>query len=250
MERFGVGDNGSMRPAPFLISAGLVLAASTSAIHVAAARDPFAAGPVVVISFGLLVFTLTAVVGLLLSRGRWARSLAACVAGGALALSATGDLDVWAIIALAAAAAALFGITGPWLRQWLRQRTAATGPGLRPTLVLIGSLALIPGVGLASPSGLDWQHWLLAASSLALAWAYSRASSAALWGLRLLLAGPIVLAASASPPVGATYLIVHGSVVVALAWSGESLRAAQPLIDRAYGPRSARKLDPRAGDAP
>lgn len=239
-----------MRRSPYLISAALVTAGAASAIHIATAADPFAATSTVVISFGLLVYTLAAVVGLLLSRGRWARYLAAAVAGADLALSATGDLGAGALIALVAGAAALFGVTGPWLKPWLRQRPAAAGPGPRAMLVLLGSLALVPGVGISSPAGLRWQHWLLAAMGLALAWAYSRASSTALWGLRLVLAAPVVLAAAASPPAGALYLSLHGAAVIGLAWSRESLRAAQPLIDRAYGPRAARRLDERAEDAP
>ena len=238
-----------MERAPFTISAAIVAGSFALTAHLAIVPEPFASDSAALLATGVIMFALITAAGLLLSRGRWARRLGFAVVTGQLSLGLVVDLGAWEVITLGLNTLALAGLTGPWLRGWLRQRPAATGPGTRPVLLLLIGLALIPSVSIASPSGLHWQHWALAAVALLGALGYSRASGVALWVLRLAIVPVGALAAAASPPIGALYLAAHLTAVATMAWSNESLRAIRPLLDRAYGPRSPRPLDPRARDS-
>jgi len=239
-----------MQRAPFVISAAVVAGALALTVHLALEPEPFAADSATVLAVGILLFAVITTVGLLLSRGQWALRLGITLVAAQIALGLALDLGAWAFASLGLNAAALAGMTGPWLRGWLRRRPAATGPGTRPILLLLGALALVPGVAVASPEGLAWQHGLLAVTGLLGAYAYSRASALGLWLLRIALVPLAVAAAAASPAVGAAYLLAHVGATTVLAWSRESVRAITPLLDHVYGPRTARPLDPRAKDAP
>ena len=238
----------AMQRAPFLISAAIVAGASALAAHLAITPEPFASDSAIALSSGALLFAVITAAGLLLSRGRWSLRLGLTMVSGQIGLGLVIELGPWALISIALNAVALAGLTGPWLRGWLRQRPAADGPGTRPVLLLVGALALLPGVAISSPDGLGWQHWALAAAAIIGAWGYSRAWG---WGLWLLRVAPMplgVAAAAASPAAGGDYLVVHAVATTVLAWSPESMRAIRPLLDRVYGPRSPRPLDPRAKD--
>ena len=238
----------AMQRAPFVISASIVAGALALAVHLARAPEPFASDSAAVLAGGTLLFAVVTAAGLLLSRGRWSLRLGLAVVAGQIGLGLILDLGPWAFASIGLNAVALAGMTGPWLRGWLRERPAADGPGTRPVLLLIGTLAFVPGVAISSPEGLHWQHGALGVSAVIGAWGYSRASE---WGLWLLRVAPLPLAAATaavSPVAGGGYLLIHAAAVTVLAWSRESGRAVRPLLDRVYGPRAARPLDPRAKD--
>lgn len=237
-----------MLRAPFVISTAIVAGALALSIHLALQPDPFASGPSAVLAAGVLLFAVITAAGLMLSRGRWALRLAFTMVGAQFGLAMALDIAPWLVAALVLNGVALAGLAGPWLKGWLRLRPAADGPGPRPVLLLLGALAYLPAVAIASPSGLDWQHGFLAGIGVLGAWAYSRALRAGLWLLRFAIPLAAVAAAFASPPAGALYLSVHAVATTYLAWSGESVRAITPLLDRLYGPRAARPLDARAQD--
>lgn len=239
-----------MPRAPFLISAAVVAATVAMIAHLGVDQDALATSSAVLVSIGAFVFGLVSVGGLLLSRGRWSRHLAIWVLVAHLVLAAVTGLGPWAWVVIAASASGLFGLTGPWLQGWTRGRAAAMGPGTRPVLLLIGTLAVVPALGIADPAGIGWGQQIVAVLAATAAWAYSRASMLAAWSLRLLSLPSLAFAAAMSPVPGAFLLVTHGLALTYLAWSEESLRAAQPLLDRVYGARSPRPLDPRAGGTP
>jgi len=238
----------AMQRAPFVISAAVVAGALALAAHLAFTPEPFASDSAVVLAGGALLLSVITAAGLLLSRGRWSLRLGLAVVSGQIGLGLVIEFGPWAFVSIGLNAVALAGLTGPWLRGWLRRRPAAGGPGTRPVLLLVGALALLPGVAISSPDGLSWQHGALGASAIIGAWGYSRAWEWGLWLLRLVPMPLAAAAAAASPAAGGVYLAVHAAAITALAWSGESMRAIRPLLDRVYGPRSARPLDPGARD--
>jgi hypothetical protein len=240
----------AMPRAPFVVSAVIVAGVLALAVQLAVDSEPFAPGPAALLAVGMAALALVAMVGLLLSRGRWSLWLAYTVSAAVLALATVVSAGRWLVAAVVLTLAGVTGLAGPWLRGWLRQRPAATGPGARPVLLLLGALALLPGASVASPSGLSGWHIALVVVAAASAWAYSAAFAAGLWTLRSAVPALSVAAAFASPPAGTAYLAAHGLALGYLAWSGESARPVYPLVDRLYGPRSPRPHQQRAGEGP
>jgi hypothetical protein len=213
------------------------LASVAWTVHLASGPSPFGQEPGLVLATGLVVFTLVDAAGLSLSRGRWAKILGLIIAGAELCLTVAVELGPWSVAAAALAGSGAAGLLGPWTRGWLRMRPAADGPGPRPMVLALGSLALVPVVAIASPSRLEVWHGVLGGGGVLLAWAYSRAQSWSLWGLRVALPILAVPAAAVSPPGGA---ILLGSVVlalVALAWTKEARLAIDPIDARLPRPR-------------
>lgn len=232
-----------MTRGPYLIAAATVLTPAAWAIHLAIDPDPFAADSAAVIAAGLAVFGLIAAAGLLLARGQWTRRLAFGVVIASLLLAVVTGPGAWYYIGLALGAAALAGLSGPWLKGWIRQLPGASGPPPAAMTLALGSLALVPAVGVASPSGLEAAHGVLGGAGLLLGWAYSRAQLWALWALRLALPVVAIPALFVSPWPGAVLLgLVVGALTV-LAWTKDARLAVDPLLDRLPGPRVASPKD-------
>jgi len=233
-----------MSRAPQAIAVFLVVAASLWAWAISSVpNEPFATDSAVLMSIGLLMFSLIAAVGLLLPRGRWARNLARAVLGAEVLLAMVVPMGGWALTALIATGLGILGIQGKWLDGWLRRLPAADGPGVKPILFILGSLALVPALGAASPDGVVFQQGMLGAAGIIVAWGYSKAKMWALWAGRFLFAPLTVLAAVAASLAGASLLVVLGFGLVWLAWSGEVRLTINPLLDSLPGPRQFRKTE-------
>jgi len=233
--------------APRMIALSLVAGASAWALALASRPDePFATDAAVLLSIGLLGFSLIGAVGLLLPRGRWARNLARALLIAEAALATVSPLSGWAVVALVLTAVGIVGIQGRWLDGWLRRLPAADGPGLEPILFLLGSLALVPMLGVTTPSGVRVTQGLLGAAGTVIAWGYSRANLWAIWLGRFGYLPLSVVAAWTAPPIGAVALLIGGAALTWLAWSRETTLAVSPLLDHLPGPR---RLDSREGTA-
>lgn len=227
-----------MRRAPLLIAGTLFVATGAAALHLGGAAGPFDQGSGVVLGTGFLIYGAIAVAGILLSRGRWARWLAGVLAAVTLATAAlTAPWTAASIVAVAASALALFGLSGRWLDGWIRRRPSAEGPGPRVMALVLGLLALVPLVAVASPTDITPWHGVLGAFGIFLAWSYARAQVWALWAVRFGLPIIAVPALIRSPAVGAVVIGVGVAGLTALAWTREALLAVQPLMDRLPGPR-------------
>ncbi len=235
-----------MSRAPHAIAVLLVAGASLWALTVATNVDePLATDSAVLVSIGMLIFAVIAAVGLLIPRGRWARNLARGLLGSEVLLAAVSPLRGWAIAALIATGLGIVGVQGKWLGGWLRRLPSATGPGVRPILFMIGSLALVPVIGVASPSGVVLRQGLLGAAGIVIAWGYAKARPWALWSGRVLLAPLTIIAAAAAPVGGAALIVAVGIALTWLAWTKEVRLAVTPLLDTLPGPRPIRP--PREG---
>jgi hypothetical protein len=213
--------------------------ASAIAWFIDLGTDPgrFATESAMVLGIGLLLFAGIAAAGLIFTGGRWARRLGIVVAAASLILGGWREPSWWAAVAVLAAAVALAGLLGPWLKGWVRELPAADGPGAKPIFLVLGSLGLVPLVAITSPAGLDVSHGVLAAAGVFLAWGYSRANLWALWGLRVALPILAVPALLNSAPAGAVILGIAVAFLTWLAWSREARLAVQPLMDRLPPPR-------------
>jgi hypothetical protein len=233
-----------MQRAPYVVAAAVVAGPIALATQLALEPDPFAAGAAIALATGLLLFAVIAAAGLLLARGRWALHLSYGLIGSQIVLGLVLTIGPAAVAAFVLGAVALVGLTGPWLQGWIRGRASASGPGPWPMFLMLGSLALVPGVAAASPEDFEWQHTALAGLAAAAAWGYSRARPWGLWLLRLALVPAAATAMAVSPVPGAAYLALHVVLLVAAAWSREARLAVSPLLDRLYGARSPRPGPP------
>src|SRR5665811_823131 len=121
--------------APIVVSSLFVVAQLLWSIQLALRPDPFAAGSATLIVAGITVYTVIAVVGILLVRALWARWLALATTIATLTLGSLGRFeDVLPYAAAAVSLLAVGGLTGPWLRLRLRQHP---GVGVPPRALLL-----------------------------------------------------------------------------------------------------------------
>lgn len=228
--------------APFIVAALVLGSGLATSVHILtdAAPDTSVAwgfDSAAVVALGIVILTTVALTGLLVARGRWSRRLAIGLVVGEIALVAVSGLGASGWVALVLGLGALGGLSGRWLDGWLRLRPSATGPDPVAVLMLIGLIATVPAVGIASPPGLEMSHGLLGAAGIVLAWGYSKAHLWALWGIRLVFPVLSIPALLDSPPLGALLLGVLVGGVVGMAWTGSAQQAVSPLMDSLPGPR-------------
>lgn len=214
---------------PILISGLFATAQILWSMRLAIDPDPFTVGAAVLLISGIVVYTVIAVVGILLVRAPWARWLALYATVVTLVVGTLGG--VGSFLSIAATAMSLFavgGLTGPWLRIWLRQRP---GAGIDPAAVALPLLAIaaLPLAGLASPEGLTVPAVATALLGPVLAWAYARALPWSIWAFRIVDPLLAIVAAFAAGGWGAVAFVVYGVAVSALAWSPGARDALSPV---------------------
>ncbi len=234
---------------PYVVAALVVISGIATALHLADEPGPFDPSSLLVITLGIVIFTLVTCAGLLLARGRWSRRLGTLVVVGNLTLVAIVPPGPWAVVAVVTGIGALVGLLGRWLDGWVRPRPSAIGPDPKAVLILLGLLGFVPLMGLASPAGLTPGHGLLGAAALLLAWGYGKAQIWALWAMRVALPLVAIPAVASSPPAGAVAIVVLTGAVVWLAWSRQALLSVQPLPTTLPGPRPPRAGEPQPGTA-
>jgi hypothetical protein len=232
------------RTAPYTVAALVFATAACWAIHLAVAPEPFDQSSAGAIAIGIVMFAVIAVAGLVLSRGRWSRNLAIVVTGASLSLGVVLEPDPWYVAGLVLGGLALVGLLGPWLDGWIRRLPSAEGPATIPIVLILLSLALVPAVGLASPSGLEFTHGVLAGTGILFGWGYAKAEGWALWGLRIGIPVLAVGSVIQSPWGGAVLIAALAAAITGLAWTSDAYRAVHPLVDRLPGPRVSAPSEP------
>lgn len=213
---------------PYAIAVAVMAAGLAWTAHLVASPDPWTFDSALAIAIGTLIFSIAALASLLLSRGRWTRYFAIGLLIAELMIALVADFDAWLVAALVLTAVALAGLSGPWLKGWLRERPAAGSPGVEPILLTIGTFALVPLVGVASPNGLETTDGALGAFAVLVAWGYMKGNFWALLALRFALPPLIVVAAAFSPWWGAITLLAVGAVLAYLAWTSPARLAIDP----------------------
>jgi hypothetical protein len=207
------------------------------AIHLVVSPEPWAVDSAIAIAIGILVLSIIAISGLLLSRGKWTRYFAAGLVGVQLLLVLVADVEPWMVAALVLSALALGGLTGPWFKGWLRERPAAGSPGAIPISLAIGAFTVVPLVGVAAPDGLGYAHGIAGGLGILTSWGYARGHLWALWSTRTALPAALVAAAMSSPMGGAALLLVAAAAIATLAWKREAQLAVDALPKNLPAPR-------------
>lgn len=225
---------------PFLIAALVMGSGLAWTIHLIVDPTPWEADAALAIAIGCLVLSIVAMAALLLGRGRWTRFFAAGLVVVEMFIAVVADFDYWMVAAVALGGLSVAGLGGPWFKGWLRERPAAGSPGWQPIALSIAAFALVPAVGVVSPSGLQPAHGIAGAAGILLSWGYLKATIWALLGLRFAMPVVVVAAAISSPILGGAVLVAHGALLAYLAWSKEARLAVDPLPELP-APRRRRK---------
>jgi hypothetical protein len=219
----------------FIASGSVMLAGFVWGLRLISAPGPFADSSGALLAIGLVVVSAVSSLGMILSRGRWARRLGVAVLATEVVLALVMDLDQWGVIALAATLPAIGLVAGPWLDGFLR-RLPPSEP-IPPAAVALGlGLLAVPGLlALSSPGGIEVIHWVVAVLALATAWAFARALRVGLWSARVVIPIALVGAALASSPRGLLLGLALAVTCAVLAWSEPVDRAVTPLLATAAG---------------
>lgn len=222
---------------PVIISAVFAGAELLWAIRFTIAPDPLSPGSSALVVAGIVVYTVIAVVGLLLVRAPWARWLALTTAIGTVLLGALGgEVDALSIAAGAVSLLAIGALAGPWLEIWLRQRP---GSGAGPIAVALPlcSIVALPLAGAASAESVTPPALILAVAGPILAWAYARGFVFGLWGLRVAAPALALIAAIATGSRMSLAFVIYGATVGALAWFPAARDALSPVQAPLPSPR-------------
>lgn len=221
---------------PFLVAAVVMIAAAAAGLRLIVDPAPLAEGAGALIGLDVILLGAVASLGMLLSRGRWSRNLAAVLIGFLFVMAAITDSDPSGIAVLALAALATLLVAGPLLTNWLRRLTPADSPPAEATALAIWLLAIPAVTGLAAPSGPGPLHWGAAIVGVLTGWLYSRASWAGLWSARLAVPAILIAAAFDSPIGGAAALVAAAVATAVLAWrSAAAVAVAQVAPTRVEG---------------
>ncbi len=219
----------------FLSAGSLVGSGAVWAGRLIFAPGLFAASSGALLGLDLLVVSIAAAGGMVVSRGRWARNLGWLVVAAELGLAATMDLDAWGWASLAATLVTVILLAGPWLTGFLRQLPSADAPPVVAIALALG-LLMAPGVMAAAvPAGLEPIHWIAAGLAAICAWSYSRAHLLGLWAARILVPALLLASAAFAAPAGRGLLIVGGLTVLGLAWSKPAWQAVRQLVPTVPG---------------
>ena len=225
---------------PLIISGLFAVAELLWSIRLTVSPEPFSPGSSALVVAGIVLYTVIAIVGMLLVRAPWARWLALTTAVCTVVVGALGaDVDALSITAALFSLVAIGGLAGPWLEIWLRQRPGA-GVGTIAVALPLTAGAALPLAGLASVESATPAAFALAIAGPVLAWAYARGFAAGLWGLRLAAPVLALIAAIAGATWASAAFLVYGTAVGVLAWSSAARDALSPVEAPLPPPRVTR----------
>jgi hypothetical protein len=181
---------------------------------------------------GLLGTSSVAVVGMILTGGRWARRTAiGAVAANAFVAVARPIDPLWvvAISATAIAGAALFSrsVTGA-----IRKLPAAAGPPERAVLVPVILLGIPILLGFAAWDEPSTSTTIVALSALLVALWYSRVLPGGLIAVRILWPAMAIVLAIFQPMAPGAASFIAGSLIAFLAWHPSVKVAFHPLTEK------------------
>jgi hypothetical protein len=214
---------------PLIISGLFAVAELLWSIRLTVSPEPFSPGSSALVVAGIVLYTVIAIVGMLLVRAPWARWLALTTAVCTVVVGALGsELDALSIAAAVLSLVAIGGLAGPWLKIWLRQRPGAGAGPIAVALPLV-AIAALPLAGLASVESATPAALTLAFAGPVLAWAYARGLAPGLWGLRLAAPALALIAAVAAGTWGSAAFLAYGTTVGILSWSPAARDAMSPV---------------------
>ena len=212
------------------MSGPLLVALAWSATLVAD-PTPFGASGAFLVGLGLLINATVSVVGLVVTRGRWAHRLGIATAVAGLVTAVSRPIDAWWYVALTITALTLVILMSASLRSTVRQLPSATGPPSRAVLSPLALLAVPLLLGLVARGDTSWAATVVALSAPVVAVWYTRVIPGGLWAIRLIW--PVV-ALGLAPLMSlehAVTTVVMAGVVLYLTWDQSVKTAYHPPVE-------------------
>ena len=192
---------------------------------------PFGAAGAFLLALGMLSNASVAVVGLVVTGGRWAHRLALTTSTVGLAVAAFRPIDVWWGFALAITAIALAMLVSHPVRSRVRKLPAATGPPARAVLSPLALLAVPMVLGLVARGETTWATILVALAAPMVTLWYTRIIPGGLWAIRLVWPVLALAAAPLMSLVHAVTTVVIAGVVLYLTWDNSVKTAYHPPVE-------------------
>lgn len=206
---------------------------------------PFAPGSILMIGVGLLATSSVAVVGMVLTGGRWARRAALVVVGLTALVAAARPIDPIWVVATAGTAVAAASLFSGAVTSGIRKLPAAAGPPERAVLVPV-ILLLVPFLlGLVSWDEAPVPTLIVALTAPVAALWYTRVLPGGLFSVRALWPGlAIGLAVTQTVAPGAVSLL-SGVTVALMSWHPSVKVAFHPPREKGTAVAIPPELAPR-----
>jgi hypothetical protein len=211
------------------------LAASTVLVAsllwaIALTVDPAQLGsaPASLLSFGLVVDSTVALVGMIVVGGRWAHRLGVGVMAITVIVAVIRPVDPLWVLGVAATAISVVALSAPRLTRVMRKLPSASGPPPRVVAVPLLLLAAPCLLGLTGADATVWALLTVGLSGPVAAFLYSRVLPGGLLAVRLLWPA---LTLALAPTLGLACGSTSGAlaiVVVTLSW--------HPLVKTSFHP--------------
>jgi hypothetical protein len=182
--------------------------------------DPggFEPASVLLIGLGLLAMTTVAVVGMVLSGGRWARRLSLFAIAAMVLVATIRPIDAMWLVAVALTAVSLASMFLPGVTDRLRKLPSASGPPPRAVLTPTVLLTVPFAVGFAAVDGEPWAMIVVGVTALVSSFLYARVVLGGLLAVRILWPAIALAMAPFLGWVGGAVSALLGLVVGGLAW--------------------------------
>jgi hypothetical protein len=195
-----------------MLAGTVQLAALSWVVAIVVDSTPLSAAPAFLVGLGLLTMSTVALVGMVVSGGRWAHRLGVAALGSGVILAIVRPIDFMWVVGVILTATALVALFSPTLMGSIRKLPSASGPPPRavtPPLILLATPALI---GFLGNEATAWALLVVGVSAPNVAFLYSRVIPGGLIAIRLLWPA---MALALSPLLG--WLAGGASAIIAIA---------------------------------
>lgn len=186
---------------------------------------------VLLIGLSLLSMATVAVVGMVLSGGRWTWRLAQVVGAASLVVAAIRPIDAFWYVALGLSAASIAAMFLPGVTDRIRKRPSASGPPSRSVLTPLMLLAVPFLIGVTAVKGRPWAMIAVGFTSLLSAFLYARVIPGGLLAVRIVWPVVAVGLAPFLGVAGGTVSALLGVTVAILAWHPSVKVAFYPPVE-------------------
>lgn len=217
-----------MRPA--LTSLPLVAALAWTAALVARS-DPFGEAGALLVGLGMLATSAVAVIGMVVSGGRWAHRLALASVGMTLVVALMRPIDALWVLGLVASGVAASALFVPMVTSRIRKLPAAAGPPQAAVVIPLVLLAVPFLIGVSLGDGAVWAGLTVGLSAPLAAFLFSRVIPGGLLAVRVVWPG---LTLALSPLLGAPAAPLTWAAVMLiglLAWRPEVKASFHPPVE-------------------
>lgn len=169
-----------------LLTGTVQLAALSWVTAIVVDSTPLSAAPAFLVGLGLLAMSTVALVGMIVSGGRWAHRLGLTALAAGVVLAVIRPIDFFWVLSVVITTAALVALLSPTLLASIRKLPSASGPpprAITPPLILLATPAIL---GFLGNDATVWALLVVGVSAPNVAFLYSRVIPGGLIALRLL----------------------------------------------------------------